>query len=171
MAVGNKRRVLRLTERARRIEHEPGSSLSPRHAGARGLGEAEREARHARFLEAQVTLPSGGPAGAREGGLERSYSALAGMAGYGRREYVQLDQLGKRAARLQIDRELTRHRAGAAVGRGAPGGQGPSTAGPASNRTALPVRPARDSTSESEVMRDAREIAARRRRQLGRESP
>jgi hypothetical protein len=162
LEIGNRRRAARLASRAQRIESETRSS-SRVWLGGREYVAAEREARHARFLGAQFALPATGEPRAPGPTQERSYAALAGLAGYGSREYRQLDPPRRWAARLQIDRELTRHRERALT-------EGQSTAN--HPRTAPKAgRPATTAPSESVVMRDAREIAARRKRQLERERP
>jgi hypothetical protein len=121
-----------------------------------GRDRADAEARHARFLDVQARLAAGGeagPGGSRGGSKGRapSYAALAGIAGYGRREYRQLDAAGKRAARDLIDRELAARREHAPL--------------------RLDRRPGARPRSESEVMRDAREVAAGRKRELGPDRP
>lgn len=112
------------------------------------------------------------PARARAGSFEpvvfpadeREYRGLAGLAGYGRREYERLNVRDKRAARVEIDRELaaraklsTRPPARATVRRRDP----PSSSIPRRARPDSPREPG------LEVMHDIREVAARRKRQLG----
>jgi hypothetical protein len=165
----------------------------------------ESLARRARFLDAQAALGAGGQAAEGQratqgqptiggqratqgqraiGGQRRDYAALAALAGYGVTEYRQLDPARRRAARLQIDRELalrrelrgatgndndmpaTRQARGweRSVGEQGVGGrvvsgrgQSPGVAQPAD----VPPSP---------VMRDIHEVAQRRKRQLGRPS-
>jgi hypothetical protein len=104
-------------------------------------------------------------------GERRDYAALAGLAGYGREEYERLDPRSQRAARLGVDRELalrnelnetartvaerSRLDSRLEAGRSDPGSRGGRW--PISDR--------------SSVMRDAREVAAGRKRQLGRNRP
>ncbi len=149
LASGNVRRAARLAAREHRIElearSEPGTDRSQRVAG-RDRG-AEAGSRHARFLDAQSRLTASGE-GRRVGGRGGpSYGALAGIAGYGRREYRELDAAARRAARDLIDRELAARRERAV--------QQPEQ------------RPGVRRRSESVVMKDAREVAAGRKRQLG----
>jgi hypothetical protein len=153
---------------------------------------AQRRDAEEGFLATQAALPARGrPA---RTGERRDYAALAGLAGYGREEYERLDQRRQRAARAEIDRELAsrsalNHTTAAfAGGPGAPrlGWRERRNASQESETTARPgtregghdmprSREPRSATdhrrgaggSESSVMRDAREVAARRKRQLG----
>jgi hypothetical protein len=153
LAAGNSRRAARLAARKQRIESEARSATGGDRRPERAVGRdrTDAEARHARFLDTQAGLAAGGE-GSRAGSRRApSYAALAGIAGYGRREYRQLDAAGKRAARDQIDRELADRRERAPL--------------------RLDRRPGVRSRSESEVMRDAREVAARRKSQLGPDLP
>jgi hypothetical protein len=182
LAVGNERRAFRLSQRAERFEHEI-RSQARREAGEQTMTadpSDEREARHERFLDAQARLPGGRAhrAGSKE--AVRSYPALAGIAGYGRHEYARLAPEEKQAARVEIDRELARRRdSWPVVRRRMPAASGGTRSGPAEkgtprldvDRDATSLRPARERRSESSVMRDARDIAARRKRQLGRHRP
>jgi hypothetical protein len=156
LAAGNPRRAARLAAREHRIEAEVRSEVGGDRRSERvGRDRADAEARHARFLDVQARLAAGGeagPGGSREGSKGApSYAALAGIAGYGRREYRQLDAAGKRAARDLIDRELAARREHAPL--------------------RLDRRPGVRPRSESEVMRDAREVAAGRKRELGPDRP
>jgi hypothetical protein len=184
LAAGNRRRAARLAARAQRIELEAGSGGDARRAqraGGAGLG-FPAGARFERFLEMQSKLPASGERRTGGDSRARSYTALAGIAGYGRREYRQLDAVARRAARERIDRELALRREGAASGRfaraatatGEPGG-GAGEDRATRRRRGGPLRPhprpGSSARSESEVMRDAREVAARRKRQLGRGNP
>jgi hypothetical protein len=147
-----------------------------------------------RFLDRQAALPRAADA-RRYPGERRDYAALAGLAGYGREEYARLAPAGKLAARVEIDRQLAwrserkaaarpgvssaapygaaRH-AKAKAGTGppvadrarAPGGAH-QTAGPVEDARAGRAPGARPPATESAVMRDAREVAAGRKRQLG----
>ncbi len=129
-------------------------------------------------------------AGSTQSGARRDYAALASLVGYGREQYERLDPRHRREARLQIDRELAQRRerlpgnlpltplrtsspGPASSGTASPGTASPGTASPGtassgmapprtvSPKTAAPVPP------ESAVMRDAYEVARRRKRQLG----
>ena len=129
------------------------------------------------------------------------YPALAGLAGYGRGDYERLDSRHQREARARIDRELAMRRelgrgAGEAASTGRPDrgrelegtlGEGVRSAGerarvdPPPGQPSLPVaQRGRDTPSASHprprhtgspVLDDAREVAARRKRQLGRDRP
>jgi hypothetical protein len=147
-----------------------------------------------RFLDSQAALPRADDA-RRYPGERRDYAALAALAGYGREEYARLAPAGQRAARVEIDRQLAwRSERKAVAGPGASsaapygaarhvkpkGGTGASAAGRARaardpHQTTGPVEVARagrgpserTGATESAVMRDAREVAAGRKRQLG----
>ncbi|HEY4824176.1 MAG TPA: hypothetical protein VIH49_03925 [Solirubrobacteraceae bacterium] len=153
LAAGNSRRAARLAARKQRIESEARSEAGDdrRPEQAVGRDRADVEARHARFLDAQARLAVGGEGRRGGGNSAPSYAALAGIAGYGRREYGQLDAAGKRAARELIDRELADRREHAPL--------------------RLDRRPGVRPRSESDVMRDAREVAAGRKRELGPDRP
>jgi hypothetical protein len=178
----------------------------------RGTGNVftrEQAERRGRFLDAQAALPASGVRAGPGGGERRDYGAMAGLAGYGRSEYDQLDASSQRAARLEIDRELALRQElnTTAIGLAASGGgslgrrqqrktdrdfdrtleQGmrdaghrlPSSRSQHSNldswlQESRRMRSsggalARVGEEESSVMRDAREVAARRKRQLGRD--
>lgn len=175
--------------KARRIVREGDQAL--RSTGNRYTG--KRLAERARFLDAQAALPPGA----------RDRASLAGLAGYGREEYEQLDPCRERAARLEIDRELALRRElnettrihAPSGGSARPGGDEPRSAGDlghahkqarhepldgsasprkraASGVTRQDRRSDRKPASDrSSVLRDAREVAARRKRQLGRDRP
>jgi len=164
-------------------------------AQRRGGGEIhsrERLEQQRRFLDAQAALPSA--ARVRRPEERRDYPALSALAGYQREEYERLDPRGQRTARLEIDRELALRReltatagglAGSEiprVGRGERGTAERKSDGALQQRTrdaghTLPAARRQGSPSEawrgdsSSVMRDAREVAARRKRQLGKDRP
>jgi hypothetical protein len=205
VAAGDTRRSVQLAHRAARVagalERERAGIDAARQtfgagarARARGFG-AELLADRQRFLDAQAALP---PSSQRRGGDDRQhrdYAALAGVAGYGRREYDSLQAREKRAARLEIDRQLATRavpgREWTAAGAGGPQGGGePGGARPVRRAQADRVRAARDPnqpiprdgagaprrhrpdpSSESSVMADIRAVAERRKRQLGRGRP
>jgi hypothetical protein len=195
LAVGNTRRAARLSERAARALGDEGANESKGASAREPLGgsnggradgtsgnsaSAPRRTPSAggmtRFLDAQSVLPAS--ADARIGAPTRNYAALAGLSGYGLREYERLSSREKHAARLRIDRELAERRERAPTARRrSPSHDGRSSAGelqlPAATnpRTAGPARPDRPRQSESSLMRDAREVAARRKRQLGEGRP
>jgi hypothetical protein len=176
LAVGNQRRALRLSQRAERVEHEV--RLGDQREGVERTAPVrnhDRAARQARFLDLQARLPAEPADRSRSKEGARSYAALAGIVGYGRREYVRLDTAKKQAVRGEIDRELAQRREGrpvrremAEARRGSGGGGAPLA--PA-GREPTPRRPASARRSESSVMRDARDVAARRKRQLGSDRP
>jgi hypothetical protein len=205
LAAGDTRRTARLAHRATRIDGEVERAQSRVTAARRvatdgqpGSGElfsAEQSQARSSFLDAQAVLApaSKRAAGARE---RRDYMALAGLVGYGPREYESLNARDKRAARLEIDRELAsraewlRDRTGAGGSATGRGGRPPErrietrrdlrtrsglrrdrAGAPAIPREAPPHRHESPAASESDVMRDAREVAARRKRQLGRGRP
>jgi hypothetical protein len=91
------------------IDGEQSALTAARHT-VKNTEESKRERAQAYrgFIEAQAVLPSRGRAG--PGGEKRDYAGLAGMVGYGRREFEALDQHRQREARLQIDRELAAHK-------------------------------------------------------------
>jgi hypothetical protein len=201
----HKKRVAKLQDRMDRLQGEittEQSSLTAARQTATGGERAKRASgnvytreqseQRARFLAAQAALPAG---------RERDYAGMAGLAGYGRREYEGLDAGFQRAARLEIDRELAMHQAAnKTAGDVAAGGIGslrrreqrklnkgfdstveqevgagghelPSSARPkpSSIDSHLQESRARSRAKESSVVRDAREVQAHRRRQLGRE--
>ncbi|HTZ85182.1 MAG TPA: hypothetical protein VMB05_00810, partial [Solirubrobacteraceae bacterium] len=187
-ANGNVRRAARLEHR---ITHRRSEAEGRPEASAARQAEHEREARYRSFLDAQARLPAEGRGEASMAGT-RSYASLAGIAGYGRREYLQLDRESKHQARRLIDRELASRREAMLPGSNAHAtvrGSGPAAA--ANRPRQLPsaeshsseeadsliperfvpprggARPDRAGPSESIVMKDALEITARRRRQLG----
>lgn len=165
---------------------DPGGP-EPRHALPGHAAGALHE--RARFLDDQAALPARGRAAA-DGG-RRDYPALAGLAGYGRAQYEQLEPRRRRSVRLQIDRELAlrrelggaARRPGAGAGTGAEAGVNPAM--PAGDPVTPPPRrkeqredgsdrpPSRRDPppGRSSVLDDAREVAARRKRQLGRDRP
>lgn len=172
--------------RVRRGEEAQRRTGSPHTPGQR----EERE----RHLAAQAALPARGRANER--GERRDYTALAGLAGYRRDEYERLDPRRQRAARAEIDRELGLR---SELGRAAQvlaeeahvprvGARERRKAGreldqsvrqrmrerghamPASRQPRSGLDRWRESAAEeSTVLRDAREVAARRKRQLGRD--
>jgi hypothetical protein len=149
------------------------------------------------FLDRQAALPPSAAARRRShsehAGRRRDYAALAGLAGYGAAEYELLPPGRRRAARLLIDRELALRRelnvaATRVVGettaqgladdrkRRSNGQRDSAVAGrPGKWGHPRPGAQARDGGrrrpggGESSVMRDAREVAAQRKRQLGRD--
>jgi hypothetical protein len=202
--VSQKKRAAKLQARMDRLQGEITAEQSSLTAARQTVTGGERAKRasgnvytreqseeRARFLAAQAVLP----------GRERDYAGLAGLTGYGRKEYEGLDAGFQRAARLEIDRELAMHKAAnTTAGDVAAGGMGalrrreqrklnrgfdstveqqvgagghelPSSARPKSSSidSHLQESRARSRAKESSVVRDAREVQAHRRRQLGRE--
>ncbi|HVA20166.1 MAG TPA: hypothetical protein VMU55_08320 [Solirubrobacteraceae bacterium] len=200
----HKKRAAKLQDRMDRLQGEITTEQSSLTAARQTVAGGERAKRasgnvytreqseeRARFLAAQAALP----------GRERDYAGLAGLAGYGRREYEGLDAGFQRAARLEVDRELAMHKAAnTTAGDVAAGGMGslrrreqrklsrgfdntvkqqvgagghdlPSSARPKTSSidSHLQESRARSRAKESSVVRDAREVQAHRRRQLGRE--
>ena len=144
------------------------------HGRRRTAGSTESPEERARFLDAQAALAPA--ARARSAGERRDYRRLAGLAGYGGSEYERLDPRAQRAARLQIDRELASHRermtrarnlAMPTSGPSRARADHPSAAVPDTSRTVGPRRT--PPSDRSSVMQDAREVAAGRKRQLGRD--
>jgi hypothetical protein len=197
VAAGNARRAARLAQRAERVEGEDatqrrGPGHRPPDLGASPADEAGAADAHAAassalstaghrfesFLDAQAALPASDEERS-DTAPSRSYAALAGLAGYERREYERLGRPQMQTARKLIDRELAlRSEQAPIVRQGLPTAEcrmndaeparTPARARPPRNGQ---MRPDRRQPSESEVMRDAREVEARRKRQLGRGMP
>jgi hypothetical protein len=182
------REQLRLDD-ARRVAD--GRWHVPRGPDSRYTREQRRE--REQYLDAQAALPTAVAAsrrsdGARPSSERRDYAALAGLAGYGREEYERLPAGRRRAVRVEIDRELALRselkepaKRVSAGGASSAGRQRPSSGNELADRR-HPTRgraPAprverrgrgsarRSDRPESSVMEDAREVAARRKRQLG----
>ncbi len=158
---------------------------------------SDRVRERARFLDEQAALPPAAQIWPRSAGGAvgegRDYPALAGLARYGREGYERLDPSRQRAARLEIDRELAlRHELGhtaRAVAEPSPGRTGRTerkaerdfdkaldrrmqdgghTLPGSRARRGPGVTPGEPQRRErSSVMADAREVEARRKRQLG----
>jgi hypothetical protein len=217
LAGGDTRRAAELGQREARVrgevEREQGALSAAQRAvrdgeqAQRRTGELhtrERRAAQERFLDAQAALPSSSQA--RPRGERRDYTALAGLAGYGRAEYERMDPRPQRAARLEIDRELALRRelgetARALVAEAVPSRVGRrerrkaarsfddalqkrmheashDLPGPREQRTPIEqwqrqgrAEASAGASQRSSVMRDAHEVAARRKRQLGRDRP
>jgi hypothetical protein len=174
LADGDWRRAVRLGGRSTNIEHEieqARGTLADARQTARTSSESyarEHRDEHTRFLNAQAALPGSATRGrAGAGGEGRDYPRLAQLAGYAQQEYEQLDPRTQRAARLKIDRELAL-RNELVQSRGA---RATSAATPIGRRSELAAahESQRDALPESSVMRDVREVAAGRKRQLGRD--
>jgi hypothetical protein len=196
VAAGNARRAARLAERAERVDREdatqrrgpgrrpPALGASP--ADETGAADAHAAAssalsttghRFERFLDAQAALPASDDERS-DTSPSRSYAALAGLAGYGRREYERLGRPQMQAARERIDRELALRseqapivRQGLQTADSSMGDSEPASAHARPRPRNGEMRPDWRQPSESEVMRDAREVEARRKRQLGRGLP
>jgi hypothetical protein len=88
------------------------------------LHTSEQSEQRVRFFDAQAALPDRGRAG--PGGEKRDYAGAASLLKYGRREFEALDEPRKRVARLEIDRELARHKERNAAAQDVVGGSGGS---------------------------------------------
>jgi hypothetical protein len=152
------------------------------------VGAAEEARERSAFLDAQARLPGSRHAVGARSDERRDYPELAPLVGLGREGYRQLSPPEQRLARLEIDRELALRRnvrpppgdPAADGGPLRPGGQPRSAAKadpageqhpglPDRARHTAPLR--EESVAESSVMRDAREVAAGRKRQLGLNRP
>jgi hypothetical protein len=181
VAEGDTRRAVQLAYRAARVaanaERERGGLQAARRTSAVAAADradgfsTEQLREREQFLQAQSLLLSSAQRSGDGDVARRDYPALAGLAGYGPREYESLQARAKRAARLQIDRELG---ARAVAGRRreaqvrTPGGA--NLSGPISQRGRGASHEG-DASSESSVMADMRAVAERRNRQLGRGRP
>jgi hypothetical protein len=227
LASGDGPQAARLAVRAKRIEGEVAHEQKTLDAARKTVDDGQKTQRRTgsvhtreqgeqreRFLDRQAALPAarerraGAAGGGRDKSEQRDYAALAGLAGYGRREYEGLDGRRQREARLEIDRELAARKVASVAARDVAASgevplksreqkkldkaydrtleQGMKAAGhelPSSLKSPS-KRPSPDApsqgrradgrsngaTSSSSVMRDVHEVAARRKRQLGRES-
>ncbi|HEX3518253.1 MAG TPA: hypothetical protein VHT29_04380 [Solirubrobacteraceae bacterium] len=182
---GNTRRAAELGVRARRIEADAASE-GPAHSD---VPAARRGGAHdgIRPPEPSPPDPSGGLRGPapragsrrRAGSQEEAridYAALATLAGLSGWEYERLSSRRQREVRVEIDRELAARRepsrSPGSRQAGKPEEAGSSSPGEErsaarSKRTSIPRREA----PESRVMRDAREVEAGRKRQLGYDRP
>lgn len=157
LAGGDRRRAARLGARQTRVEGDlrvGASDLARAETAAavrsdRGSLEAEL-GRSATLLDRQAELP--GALERRAGEQPRDYAALAGLLGMSHDRYRRLDHGGRRAARLEIDRELSARRRERGLRRTDLNGS---------------RERARQPWEESPVMRDAREVAEGRKRELG----
>ncbi len=156
---GDRRRALELAHRGGRIEGEirdreadlrpPGGGDQPSRAARQ-----ERVSERSRFLDAQAALLPESRRASRST-PRRDYAQLAGLVGIGAREYHRLEPFRQRVVRLEMDRELALRR------------ELPDRGPVRSPRRPPPVGPALSPQPESPVMRDAREVAAGRKRELG----
>jgi hypothetical protein len=185
LAGGDRRKAVQLGRRSESIESEiegsRGTLADARRVASTGKKSFAREhhQEHERLLNAQAALPGSAVRG-RSNSERRDYSRLAPLAGFAQQEYERLDPCSQRVARLQIDRELAlrneliRSRGERAGTVAVPGGRRsghdvlsqPRQHG-GSRHTSTPSQ--RPAPQESSVMRDALEIAAGRKRQLGRD--
>jgi hypothetical protein len=175
-SAGDGRRATRLSVRGERVRAQierrsQSVEVECHRASEDGLKESSA------YLDRQAELPSAGRAD--PSGMRRDYVALAALAGYDRAEFEQLDPQRRRAARLEIDRELDqRHErmlvdsAGSTEVRAPRGSEGtsaprvpPHTGSDSPPRAGRPTTPRRP--RESDVMRDARAVAEGRKRRLG----
>jgi hypothetical protein len=194
LAEGDRRRVVSLQQRGARIEGEierEQASLSDAKRTSKlpvGAFAHENHAKRERLLDAQAKLPSSAHRVER-GGRRRDYAELAGLAGYAREEYQRLGPKTQRSARLEIDRELAlrselgqqlsgaARRDGERPGRPeqqslAEGRSREPRSAPAAGRAREQLDPELlRAARQSPVMRDARDVASGRKRQLGRGRP
>lgn len=182
-AAGDKRRAAELQARGRRIEAEIEQGQE-RTAALREPAEGRLPVDEGRPRSGpghpMRTPQAAGPAPVRaaherHSALKetRDYAALAVLAGYTRTQYEQLDPSKRREARLAIDRGLAARRDQTARPVGADARAPAGATRPASDADASqasqppPELPRRGRAPESSVMRDAREVEAGRKRQLG----
>jgi hypothetical protein len=195
LAAGDTRRAAELAHRTKRVEgeikkdqHELDTARHGRDvngaASRKGDLATPKQARdRGAFLDQQASLPAGlsapGP------GSRRDYPQLAYLVGLGREHYLRMGPRERRKARLEIDRELALRRVGTApetpLVKAPPAPPRPDTGADSGGRVGGAIGGAprggrmRESdegaTVESSVMRDAREVAARRKRQLGTNRP
>ncbi len=201
LAGGDTRRAAKLAHRGQRVRGEIEREQTALTAAQGIVRDGERAQRRTgnvhtperrdaqdRFLDAQATLPPSSQL--RRGAERRDYAALSGLAGYGREQYERLGPRDQRAARLEIDRELALRRELGATARTL----ADSAANPLTDTDRLGRRDRRKAGKSfddalqrrlqdagqrlpasrqrrSSVMRDAHEVAARRKRQLGRDRP
>jgi len=191
LAAGNARRAALLGSRAQRLEAEQSPERSHLVAPEDGLdrsraaaklsdstsSRAERMRRRERFLDAQQARAPSDEA-RRSDVTQRSYGALAGLAGYGRREYARLGSNEQRVARVRIDRELALRQQQVSIARGGATLREVPAAAPEHATVVARRRPTQPpkrhdphGSAESELMRDARAVAAKRKRQLGKGRP
>jgi hypothetical protein len=184
VSAGDRRRTIRLAVRGARVQREVA-------ARSAALGEARRTMRsargdrldpaylqaHERFLDRQASLPRAGSEAGRAN-TRRDYPALASLAGYAAEEYRRLAPRERREVRLVVDRELAelsdvRAMTGGSARRTARAERAvPAHGGGEDQRFDRRHRRGREEgrrgePEESAVMRDAREVAAGRKRQLG----
>ncbi len=185
---GQRRRSAELEIRGERVasEIENLRSASVRERDAAGVSPTQPTAEPALRAGLDLAKHDRGPddAASASRGQQRDYAALAYLAGYGREEFQHLDSKSRGAARREIDRALalreqlseTRPRPSTRAGRHpANAGYEPTSKArredDRSAKTAPPERPARKRSPQSIVMREAREVQAGRKRQLGRDRP
>jgi hypothetical protein len=153
----------------------PSASQPPReeasHARSDGAPASEGRGEFQR-----VNMTTSGPEGSRDGGREepRDYAVLASLVGYSRAQYGRLDPTRQREAREAIDRELaTRGEMPGSLK--SPGVDRPPRAEHAAGTKdserpeagSQARQPRRAGKPRSDVMRDARDVEAGRKRQLG----
>jgi len=187
LATGDRKRASSLERRSAVLTGEIEHQQTALDAAQRITGVAEsvfvreHRAERERFLDGQAMLPP--RARPSPGGQRRDYSRLAGLAGYGREQYEELAPRKQREARLEIDRELAlRNELGQRLGSSTAGGEASAERTPprSPRERAQPVDdPASEqidpelirAARESPIMRDAREVEAGRKRQLGKGRP
>ncbi len=173
LAAGERRRAARLSVREARVERQlteqAGSAPQAASAvGRRGQVSVAGLSSAAGMLDRQAELPSALERARGEQG--RDYVALAGLVGLTPERYAGLQTQDQRRARLEIDRELSARRTERGLRRvrdtrvAVPREDRVSRASVPRDHGAEPTRP---EWRESAVMRDAREVAEGRKKQLG----
>jgi len=138
--------------------------------GARRSSQASRDHIAAPSLGSESQSPAPGEDGPRGAGGPGGHAALAGLAGMSRPEREALDPAGRQAARSEIDRELAQRREmrGPPERPAAPARERGTQDGAASQEGSLgDGDPGAEEEWGKRVMRDAREVAAGRKRRLG----
>jgi hypothetical protein len=201
VAGGDTRRAASLSIRARRLEAETegqreqligarrqAGDTAASASGGREQSAAGEERSHARFLDEQAALPSAAEAHRTRAAQRRDYVALAALAGYRPDQLQRLGAAEQRVARVVIDRELAARKqrpasadaqrsTSRALDRQTGHRAMPGARDALERRSRPPARPGRPPHSvradvpESRVMRDAREVEAGRKRQLGYDEP
>jgi hypothetical protein len=156
-------RVQRELAREQRAQDDAAKTMRAGERASQPHGRAWRQEliqERAEFLDAQAAAPCVLRA-TRERSKRRDYGRLSALLGYSRSEYHALDPAQRRAVRLELDRELARRPP--AAGQAGTGAAVRKSSAPNVQSPAGGVPDPRDSP----VMRDAMEVVARRKRQLG----
>ncbi len=177
VASGERPRAARLASRQERLEQavavqrtelsRGGATLAVSAGGAAAASELKKRSA---LLDRQAELP--GMLERRAGEPRRDYAALAGVVGLTHERYRELSPPSGRMARLAIDRQLSARR----EERGLKSPEFARTDDRVADRTrsapgqGTPLQPPRR-PPESRVMRDVREVAEGRKRELGFDRP